>query len=92
MFSKIIVRILNNILLCIFFLHALLYLFYVTLKLIYISEIEISIQNKFIQEIVAFIILGIGGSILKDYLLLMTICFVFFVVVMIKNKNEKNAG
>jgi len=63
---------------------------FVTFQLIYLFEI--SIQNDFIQEFVAFIILGIGGSVLKDYLLLMTICFVFFIMVMIKNKNEKKAG
>ena len=89
MFSKKIVKPLNNLFLCFLFLHALLYLLYVSFQLIYLFEIEISIQNEFIQEFVAFIILGIGGSVLKDYLLLMTICFVFFIIVLIKNKNEK---
>jgi len=89
MFRKKIGKLLNNLFLCFLFLHALLYLLYVSFQLIYLFEIEISIQNEFIQEFVAFIILGIGGSVLKDYLLLMAICFVFFIIVLIKNKNEK---
>ncbi len=89
MFRKKIGKLLNNLFLCFLFLHALLYLLYVSFQLIYLFEIEFSIQNEFIQEFVVFIILGIGGSVLKDYLLLMTICFVFFIIILIKNKKDQ---
>lgn len=73
--------------LIILFLHTLLYSVFIILHLIIFTfDFKPNIKNETINEFVGLILIGIGGSNAKYYLLFMSLTFVISLIIIAKDK------